>query len=268
MPGVFVCGDRREALWIGAEQATGLRPAGKETHTLRKLVGNALARARMLPGGRLGWARMALGAFLGIALAGLGTRLVQGPALDGATLPWLVAPLGASAVLVFAVPASPLAQPWPVIGGSLLSGAVGLACGHLGLPPWLAAALSVGLAIATMALARCLHPPGGACALLCALGAANSDWGAAFLAVPLGLNLALLVLAGSLWNNATGHPWPHRAHSAPSLPPETWAGTYTGDDLDAVLAAWDEVLDVDRDDLDALFREVEQRVIARWRTRS
>jgi CBS domain-containing membrane protein len=35
------------------------------------------------------------------------------------------------------------------------------------------------------------------------------------------------------------------------------------DDLDAVLEDWDEVLDVAREDLDALFRSVEARVNAR-----
>ena len=56
-------------------------------------------------------------------------------------LPFLVAPLGASAVLVFCVPASPLAQPWAVIGGDLLSAAVGLIAGHLIGDPWAAGAL-------------------------------------------------------------------------------------------------------------------------------
>jgi CBS domain-containing membrane protein len=50
----------------------------------------------------------------------------------------------------------------------------------------------------------------------------------------------------------------------PALPPDTWAGTYDIADLDAVLADWDEVLDIDREDLDALFRALERRVQARW----
>lgn len=230
---------------------------------LRTLVITALERAQLRPGGRLGWARNALGALLGIALAGLVTQAVA-QATGHSASPWLVAPLGASAVLVFAVPASPLAQPWSVFGGNMLSAAIGLLFGHLLGVPWLAAALAVGVAIAAMTLARCLHPPGGACALLCALGAQTSHWGWDFLLLPLALNLALLVLAGSLWNNLTDHPWPHRPHAAPAMPQGTWAGTYTAADLDAVLADWDEVLDVDRDDLDALFREVEQRVLRRW----
>ncbi|MFD1837338.1 HPP family protein [Paracidovorax cattleyae] len=80
-------------------------------------------------------------------------------------LPWLVAPIGASAVLVFGVPASPLAQPWPVVGGNALSALVGVACAALVPDPALAGALAVALAIALMVRLRCLHPPGGAAAL-------------------------------------------------------------------------------------------------------
>ncbi|MCW1382059.1 HPP family protein [Novosphingobium sp. KCTC 2891] len=219
----------------------------------------AAANAQWKPGGRLGWARGAVGALIGIALAGLVTQLC---AKSGA--PWLVAPLGASAVLVFAVPASPLAQPWSVLGGNMLSAAIGLAFGHAIGAPWLAASLAVGTAIAVMTLTRCLHPPGGACALLCALGANASGLSAGFLLVPLLPNLVLLIFAGWVYNGLTGHPWPHRAHPAPTLPAGTWAGTYESADLDAVLEEWDEVLDVEREDLDALFREVEQRVLKRW----
>jgi CBS domain-containing membrane protein len=178
--------------------------------------------------------------------------------------PWLVAPIGASAVLVFAVPASPLAQPWSVLGGNLISAAIGLAFGQAIGAPWLAASLAVGTAIAAMTLARCLHPPGGACALLCALGVKASGWGFDILLLPFLPNVIVLIFAGWAYNGLTGHPWPHRAHPAPVLPQGTWAGTYADADLDAVLDEWDEVLDVEREDLDALFRAVEQRVLRRW----
>ncbi|QCI93848.1 HPP family protein [Novosphingobium sp. EMRT-2] len=218
-------------------------------------------------GGRLGWARGALGALIGIAVAGVLTRFLAQAGLPGMAspgLPWLVAPLGAAAVLVFAVPASPLAQPWPVIGGNLISAAVGLAAGHWIAAPWLAASLGVGCAIALMAMARCLHPPGGACALLCALGAGANGWGWSFLLMPLAPNVLALAASGWLYNRLTGHPWPHHPAPPPVLPRDTWAGTYDIADLDAVLADWDEVLDIDREDLDALFRALERRVQARW----
>ena len=64
-----------------------------------------LARAASRATGRIGWLRGGLGALVAIVTAGLVTRLVTGA--EGAAQPWLVAPLGASAVLVFVLPARP-----------------------------------------------------------------------------------------------------------------------------------------------------------------
>lgn len=211
-------------------------------------------------GGRLGWARGALGALVGIVLAAaLGLSMP-----DGWHWAWIVAPVGASAVLVFAVPASPLAQPWSVLGGNGLSALTGLAVGHVVGVPVLAAGLSVGMAIAVMTYARCLHPPGGACAVLGGLAATAPGGGWLGLMGPLVVNLIALVAAGWFYNNVTGHAWPHIPVQAPPMPQGTWAGTYEIADLDAVLEEWDEVLDVNRQDLDSLFRAVERRVLRRW----
>jgi len=54
--------------------------------------------------------RAAFGGFIGILITGVLCRWADGAWLSGTSLPWLVAPLGASAVLVFCVPGSPLAQ--------------------------------------------------------------------------------------------------------------------------------------------------------------
>ena len=67
------------------------------------------------------------------ALAGcLGILLIQGiltvlPA--GEKVSYMLAPLGASAVILFALPHSPLAQPWSLVGGLLLSALIGYGCG-------------------------------------------------------------------------------------------------------------------------------------------
>ena len=82
--------------------------------------------------------------------------------------------------------------------------------------------------------------------------------------MPLAPNVLALAASGWLYNKLTGHPWPHHSAPARALPRDTWAGTYDIADLDAVLAEWDEVLDIDREDLDALFRALERRVQARW----
>lgn len=222
-----------------------------------------LVRAASRATGRLGWLRGATGATLAVAVAAAITWVLLG---DSPAMPWLVAPIGASAVLVFALPASPLAQPWPVVGGDLISVVIGLACAQLIPVPALAAAAAVGAAIAAMSLCRCLHPPGGACALLGALGGpAIAAHGWAGLLLPLGLNLAGLLVIAWAYNNLTGHAWPHHVQPpAPEAPPR-WAGSYAEADLDAVLEEWDEVLDVSREDLNALFEAVERRAEQRWR---
>ena len=221
-----------------------------------------LVKAASRASGRLGWARGAVGALLGITAAALMTPLILGA--NSAALPWLVAPVGASAVLVFVLPASPLAQPWPVLGGDLISAMVGLAVGHVIPDPPLAAAVAVAAAIAAMSALRCLHPPGGACAMLGAMGGPlihAVGWPTFLLALWLDL-LAMLFVA--LWyNNLTGHTWPHQAPPAKPLPPLRWIDAYEARDLDAVLETWDEVLDVSRDDLDALFRAVERETYER-----
>lgn len=212
--------------------------------------------------GRLGWARGAFGAALGVLLTGFISRWAMG---SDPALPWLMAPMGASAVLMFVFPASPLAQPWPLIGGNLLSAAIGLIVHAVVKDPLLAATIALIGAIGLMTLARCLHPPGGACALLGAMGSPAMDAvGWHYLAVPLTINIVVLLTVGFLFNNLTGHRYPHHPKPGPVLTPGTWAGSYTDEDLDAVLADWDEVLDVSREDLDALFRQLERRVQRKW----
>ncbi|MFO1203851.1 MAG: HPP family protein [Tabrizicola sp.] len=149
-------------------------------------------------------ARAGIGAALGLLLAGL--------ALRGLGLGWLIAPFGASAVLVYAVPNSPLAQPWSVVMGNTLSALVALAV-LTALPHHdLAVPLAVGLAIAVMLVTRALHPPGGAVALLVALGG-KADWLHILSLVAAGS--CLLVAIGVLWNLAVGRVYPFRQPAQP-----------------------------------------------------
>jgi len=200
--------------------------------------------------------RVVLGALIGILVAGLlghaaGQALVPG-------VPWLVAPLGASAVLVFAVPSSPMAQPWAVMGGNTVSALVGIACGislrGLGSPE-LVAALAVALAIALMLVLRCLHPPGGASALLMVLGGIDN---AGFALYPVLLNSAVLVAVGIAYNNATRRPYPHLqvAPTGRAVPDEI---RQLDADLDVVLARYNQVLDVSRDELKGLLLQTQLR---------
>lgn len=205
--------------------------------------------------------RAGVGALLGVAVAGSGMLFLKKAGLTG--LPLLIPPIGASAVLVFAIPASPLAQPRAVIGGNLVAAFVGVTCALLIPTPLAAAAVAVALAIATMSLLGCLHPPGGAVALGAALAGAPAGlaaYGAAL--APVALCSAVMVAAGAIYLNLTGRSYPHRAHAAPNVhdtrdPPPARRVGYTPADLDAALVQYGELLDVSREDLDALFQEVE-----------
>ncbi|WP_159885146.1 HPP family protein [Paenibacillus puerhi] len=120
--------------------------------------------------------------------------------------PLLMAPLGASCVLVFALPDSPLAQPRNVVGGHALSTVIGLVLLHTaGLQPW-SAALGVGLAIVLMQQTGTLHPPAGADPLVVMLGGAA--W--SFLWTPALLGAALIVAAAWAYHKACGRRYPQR----------------------------------------------------------
>jgi CBS domain-containing membrane protein len=204
--------------------------------------------------GRAEQLRVCIGAALGIGLTALLSHALG--AWIHPAVPWLVAPLGASAVLVFGVPASPLAQPWAVLGGNTLSALWAVACVHLFAPPELRMALAVGGAIGLMFALRCLHPPGGASALLVALAGVGEP---AFALFPVAFNSLLLVLAGMAYNTATRRSYPHRA-PVPSAPtPQNEEARAAEADLDAVLAHYNQVLDISRDDLRALVHDTQMR---------
>lgn len=189
-----------------------------------------------------------LGAVLGIAFAALVASRLP---LQTGDLPLLVAPLGASAVLVFAVPASPLAQPWPVVGGNTISALVGVAVYRLIPDTGLAASVAVGAAILVMSALRCLHPPGGASALTAVIGSGavhSAGYGFAFL--PVALNSVSLVAIGLLFHRLSRHSYPHRPAPAPD------AGLRLAD-IDAALEDMHESFDIARADLDALLSRAE-----------
>jgi len=135
------------------------------------------------------------GAFAGIALVGY----LHEALVSGSTLIMLIESFGASAVLIYGAPKSPLAQPRNLLGGHFFSALVGVACIHIFDPAiWLAAAVAVATATALMHLTRTLHPPGGATALIAIIdpdaGASAGFW---FALAPV-LTGALIMLAVAL----------------------------------------------------------------------
>ncbi|WP_321881038.1 HPP family protein [Paraburkholderia bannensis] len=205
--------------------------------------------------------RSGVGALLGIALTGAISQHLLG---NASTIPWLIAPMGASAVLLFGVPASPLAQPWSLIGGNLVSAVVGVTCALLIGDPVLAAAVAVGVAVCAMFTLRCVHPPSGAVALTAVLGGpAVHALGYMFVLEPVLLQSFVLLGSALVYHKATGHRYPHAAHLVKSTQPAPAASGFSRADLEAALRERDELLDVDTDDLEALLRETEIRAYAR-----
>lgn len=138
-----------------------------------------------------------LGGFLGIFAVYYVTQYFLGN--ESAAL--LVASMGASAVLLFAVPHGALAQPWNVFGGHIVSAIVGVTCAIWIADSVLAAAASVGLAIGVMHYLRCIHPPGGATALTAVVGGpAVHALGYQFVLTPVLINVLIILLVAVLFN--------------------------------------------------------------------
>ncbi len=202
-----------------------------------------------------------IGAAIGIAL----TMVVcsQVPWIEG-DLPIIVAPLGASAVLAFAVPASPLAQPWPVVGGNILSTLVGVAAFQAIPNVTVAAGVAVGCAILAMSLCRCLHPPGGAAALTAVIGSAGiHDAGYAFAFAPVGINSIALVSIGIFYHRMTALSYPHEPASPVAVAAAVEPGGIRVEDIDAALAETPDAFDIAPEDLTLLLERAEHFAQAR-----
>jgi len=227
---------------------TLIRPSAlSRLRLFRPILTGATLRDRLLA---------CVGALVGIGLTGLVCSLA---ATDVTQLLWLVPPMGASAVLLFAVPSSPMAQPWPTIGGNVLSALIGVVIAHHFAPSALAAGAAVAGAIGAMSLLRCLHPPGGAAALVGLFAGASSSY--TFPLLPVGLNALLLVISAYVYHRFSGHAYPHVA--APAAKKDELPWTFSKADVAAAVDDIGEAFDIGADDLVHLLRQVEQRAIRR-----
>jgi CBS-domain-containing membrane protein len=192
-----------------------------------------------------------IGGILGITLIAYISFRVTGA--SGAAL--IVPSMGASAVLVFAVPHGKLSQPWPLIGGNLVSALVGVSCYKLIPDPFIAAGVAVGLAIGSMHLLSCIHPPGGATALAAVIGGpAINSLGYSYVVSPILLNVTIIFLAAILFNSV--FPW--RRYPAAAMmrftdqrPAGEGGGASVVDkhSIELALADMDLVMDVTTEDL-------------------
>lgn len=112
----------------------------------------------------------------------------------------LLASMGASSVLLFGLPNSPLAKPWSFAAGHLISAAIGLICSHLFTDLALMAAVTIGCVLFAMYIFECMHPPGGATALVPVIASTDQLLGYDFLLYPVALNVLVMLAASLLLN--------------------------------------------------------------------
>lgn len=169
---------------------------------------------------------------------------------------FVVASMGASAVLFFAAAHSPLAQPWAFIGGHFLSAFIGVTCFKLIPHAPVAAAAAVSIAIVAMHFSHCLHPPGGATALVAVVGGdAVHQLGYGYLLAPVGINVGLFLALALVVNNLIpGRRYPVAIAGRRMPPPDPLLRLGVNrSDLEAALVDMGAYIDVSEADLEQIY---------------
>ena len=203
----------------------------------------------------------ALGAFLGILLVFYSSTYF----LQGTSSYLIVASMGASAVLLFAVPHGPLSQPWSLIGGHLISAVIGVSCAKYIPDVFIAAPLAVGIAVGAMYYLHCIHPPGGATALSAVVGGnAVHELGYQFILTPVLVNvIAIISVAISFnylfkWRRYPAYLAQKKA-SANKEESESTYGAISHEDFVYALSEFESFIDISENDLLKIYDLVTQR---------
>jgi len=138
------------------------------------------------------------GAFISLMIVTLTSEFVLGQ--QSALV--LSASMGASAVLLYAAPHSPMSQPWPLVGGHIVSALIGVTCAMHIETLAISAPLAAALSILLMAMLRCVHPPGGAAALIAVVGGKDIHaLGYQFVFSPILVNVLIMLAITYVVNN-------------------------------------------------------------------
>lgn len=186
---------------VSAKMQKDTGEARRLARYLRKMRGTTRGSPPRVSTAEILWSW--LGAFLGIGTV----AAVEQAFLAGTDHLLVIGSLGASAVLVYGAPRSPLAQPRNLVGGHMLSALIGVLCFQVLHPiPGLAEGVAVASAVALMHWTRTLHPPGGATALIAVIGSDELHaLGYLYVLAPAGLGAVILLVVGLLVNNASAN---------------------------------------------------------------
>lgn len=211
--------------------------------SIRRFLGIELA-----PVSHLERAVCTLGGIVGIFIMTMFEKDVVGE--TGAAM--VIASMGSSAVLLYAVPHGALSQPWAVIVGHVSSAVVGVTCAKFVPDVTLAAGLAVGLSIGAMHYLRAIHPPGGATAMTTVVaGQQVHDLGYQFVVTPV-LTNSLLMVAIAIAFNAAFHWRRYPASLGKSLTAAAGTGSAAGEiahaDFMSALRSIGTFIDIDEAD--------------------
>lgn len=181
----------------------------------------------------------------------------------------VVASMGATTFLVFVAPHSPMAQPWPIIGGHMISAVIGVACALWIDNVPLAAAMAVSLSIFAMYWLHCLHPPSTATTLTAIFGGAEVHaLGWQFCYEIVAINVATIVLIALIINNLIpNRRYPllhshHPHHEEFKQVNHTYYPKLKEDDFIWALSQMDDFIDISEEDLVDLYEFAVERALS------
>ncbi|TVO36744.1 HPP family protein [Vibrio algivorus] len=175
----------------------------------------------------------------------------------------LIGSMGASSVILFALPSSPLAKPWPFLVGHIMSACIGLVLSFFIADLALLAATAIACVLMMMYILECMHPPAAATALVPVLASQHSEVGADIL-LPICLNVLVFFIASQLLSRlilkkrwlkpATNYDPVHLHHDQTPLK----RLGLQADDLRQAINSFDSVLAVSQEELETIYQQAQK----------
>lgn len=171
----------------------------------------------------------------------------------------VLASMGASTFLLFVLPHSPMAQPWPLMAGHLIAAIVGVNCDYWIGDPIFATATAVSVSVFLMHFLRALHPPAAATAMIAVIALTEHNaiaW--QFVYVVVIINAGGLLLLSLMVNNLLpGRHYPqrdiHHKHHQQFINKRDDKLLLNEDDFHWALSQMETVIDVSETDLVDLY---------------
>ncbi|WP_089139488.1 HPP family protein [Vibrio rumoiensis] len=203
--------------------------------------------------------KVALTAFLAIFIVVLVSQHIQ----DQDAMLVLLGSMGASSVILFALPSSPLAKPWPFLVGHSISAVIGFALTFFISDLALLAATTTACVLMVMYILECMHPPAAATALVPVLAVQHSDLHLQFL-YPIMINIVVFFIASQVLNRLIMKrrwlpPQPNYdpVHLHQNQTPLKRLGLQS-EDLMQAINSFDSVLAVSQEELESIYQQAQK----------